>query len=119
MLGTIAVDDRGMRADFLRRSRCVLILLLLLAGCSTTDKDAANFKRAQKLRQNALLAARQGDTARALEDINQAQVLEPLAARSPGLRPPPLSGPEHRPIAPATGQTTTCNNIGINRFYCF
>ena len=119
MLGTMAVRDHDLRADFPRRSRWALILLLLLAGCSTADKDAANFKQAQKLRQNALLAARQGDTARALEDIDQAQVLEPLAARSPGLTPPPLSGPEHRPIAPATGQTTTCNNIGINRFYCF
>jgi hypothetical protein len=119
MLRTMAVGDREMRANFLRCPRWGLILFLVLAGCSTADKDAANFKQAQKLRQNALLAARQGDTARALEDINQAQVLEPLAARAPGLTPPPLSGPEHRPIAPATGQTTTCNNIGINRFYCF
>jgi len=113
------VDDRDVRSNLLRYPPWVLMLFLLLAGCATADRDAANFKQAQKLRQNALLAARQGDTATALEDINQAQILEPLATRSPGLRPPPLSGPEHRPIAPAGGQTTTCNNVGINRFYCF
>ena len=113
------MNDRDMRANFLRCPPWVLLLFLLLAGCATADKDAANFKQAQKLRQNALAAARQGDTATALEDINQAQILEPLTTRSSGLRPPPLSGSEHRPIAPAGGQTTTCNNVGINRFYCF
>jgi hypothetical protein len=110
---------RVMSADLQRRLRWGLILVLLFVGCSTADKDAANFKQAQKLRQNALLAARQGDTASALEDIDRVQVLEPLASRSPaGLWPPPLRGPEHRTIAPAGGQTT-CNNIGINRFSCF
>jgi hypothetical protein len=118
MLPTIAVDDRDMSADLQRRLRWCLMLLLLFAGCSTADRDAANFKQAQKLRQNALLAARQGDTASALEDIDRVQVLEPLSSRSPGLWPPPLRGPEHRTIAPAGGQTT-CNNIGINRFSCF
>lgn len=107
-----------MSADFKRRLRLGLIVFFLLSGCSTADKDAANFKQAQKLRQNALLAARQGNTARALEDIDRVQVLEPFASRSPGLVPPPLSGPEHRTIAPAGGDTT-CNNIGINRFSCF
>jgi hypothetical protein len=118
MLRTRAVGDRDMSADFQRRLRLGLLLFLILSGCSTADRDAANFKRAQKLRQNALLAARQGDTASALEDIDRVQVLEPLASRSPGLVPPPMSGPEHRTIAPAGGQTT-CNNIGINRFSCF
>ncbi len=107
-----------MRADFKRRLRLGLIFFLVLSGCSTADQDAANFKRAQKLRQNALLAARQGDTASALDDIDQVQVLEPLASRSPGLIPPAMNRPEHRAIAPASGQTT-CNNIGINRFSCF
>jgi hypothetical protein len=95
-----------------------LILLLVLSGCSTADHQAANFKQAQKLRQNALLAARHGDTASALDDINRVQVLEPLASRSPGMTPPSMSGPKHRAIAPAAGNTT-CNNIGINRFSCF
>lgn len=116
------VGDRDMSADLHRRLRLGLILfLVLLAGCSTADKDAANFEKfeqAQKLRQNALLAARQGDTASALEDIDRVQVLEPLMSRSPGLWPPPLRGPEHRAIAPADGQTT-CYNTGINRFACF
>ena len=87
-----------MSADLQRRLRWGLILLLLLAGCSTADKDAANFKQAQKLRQNAQLAARHGDTASALEDIDRVQLLEPITSRSPGLVPPPLSGPEHRTI---------------------
>ena len=107
-----------MSADFQRRLRLSLILLLVLSGCSTADKEAANFKQAQKLRQNALLADRQGNTASALDDINQMLVLEPVASRSPGLTPPSMSGPEHRAIAPASGQTT-CSNIGINRFSCF
>jgi hypothetical protein len=124
MLRKRAVDDLNMSADLRRRLRWGLILFLLFAGCSATtgcstaDKDAANFKQAQKLRQNALLAARQGNTASALEDIDRVQALEPLTSRSPGLVPPPLRGPEHRTIAPADGQTT-CNNIGINRFSCF
>ena len=114
-----------MSADLQRRLRCSLILFVFFVGCSATtgcstaDKDAANFKQAQNLRRNALLAARQGDTASALEDLDRVQVLEPITSRSPGLIPPPLSGPEHRAIAPAAGQTTTCNNIGINRFSCF
>ena len=44
-----------MSADFRRRQRLGLILLLLLSGCSTADNGAANFKQSQKLRQNALL----------------------------------------------------------------
>jgi len=115
-----------MSADLQQRLRLGVTLLFFLAGCSTAisgcssaDNDAAaRFSKAQKLRQNALLAARQGDTARALNDIDRVQVLEPLASRSPGLTPPSMSGPEHRAIAPASGQTT-CSNIGINRFSCF
>ena len=127
MLPICTVGDRDMSADLQQRLRLGVTLLFFLAGCSTAisgcssaDNDAAaRFSKAQKLRQNALLAARQGDTASALEDINRVQVLEPLASRSPaGLWPPPLRGPEHRAIAPAAGQTT-CNNIGINRFSCF
>jgi hypothetical protein len=118
MLRTRALGERAMSADFHRRLRLGLMLFLVFAGCSTADKDAANFKQAQKLRQDALLAARQGDTGSALEDIDRVQVLEPVTSRSPGLWPPPLRGPEHRAIAPAGGQTT-CNNIGINRFACF
>jgi hypothetical protein len=118
MLRTIAVGDQEMSADFQRRLRLSLILLLLLSGCSTADKEAANFKQAQKLRQSALLAARQGDTASALDDIDRVQVLEPLASRSPGVTAPSMGGPKHRAIAPAAGETT-CNNIGINRFSCF
>ena len=110
--------DRNMSADPRRRLRLGLILFLILSGCSTADKESANFSKAQKLRQNALLAARAGDTASALDDINRVQVLEPRASRSPGLTPPPLRGPEHRAIAPAAGEIT-CNNIGINRFSCF
>ena len=109
---------RDMSADLQRRLLWGLILFVLLAGCSTADKDAANFKQAQKLRQNALLAARQGDTASALDYIDQVQVLEPRTSRSPALTPPSMNGPEHRTIAPAGGPTT-CSSIGINRFYCF
>jgi hypothetical protein len=114
----MAVDDQDMSADFQRRLRLGLILLLVLSGCSTADQEAAKFKQSQKLRQNALLAARQGDTASALADINRVQVLEPLVRRSPGMTPPSMNGPKHRAIAPAAGDTT-CNNIGINRFSCF
>ena len=110
--------DWEMSANFLRRLILSLILLLVFSGCSTADKDSANFAKAQKLRQNALLAARQGDTASALDDIDRVQVLEPLTRRSPGLTPPSMNAPEHRAIAPAAGQTT-CSNIGINRFSCF
>jgi hypothetical protein len=118
MLRTMAESDREMGADFQRRVRLGLILVLLIGGCSTADRDAANFKQSQKLRKNALAAARQGDTASALDDINRVQVLEPPVSRSPGLPPPQLNGPEHRTIAPASGDTT-CSNIGINRFSCF
>jgi hypothetical protein len=114
-----------MSADLQQRLRLGLTLLFFFAGCSTAlsgcssaDNDAAKFSKAQKLRQNALFAARQGDTASALNDIDRVQVLEPLTSRSPGLTPPSMSGPEHRAIAPAAGQTT-CSNIGINRFSCF
>jgi hypothetical protein len=107
-----------MSAGFQRRVRLGLILLLAVSGCATADHQAANFKQTQKLRQNAQLAARHGDTASALDDLDRVQVLEPLASRAPGLRPPAMSGPEHRAIAPAAGETT-CNNIGINRFSCF
>ncbi|HVB79517.1 MAG TPA: hypothetical protein VNE82_06130 [Candidatus Binataceae bacterium] len=108
-----------MSADFQRRLLLGLMVFLIFSGCSSTaDRQAANFKQAQKLRQDALAAARQGDTASALNDINQVQVLEPIVSRSPGLPPPSMSAPEHRAIAPASGQTT-CSNIGINRFSCF
>ena len=107
-----------MKADLQLRLRLGLLLLFVLSGCSTADQQTANFKRAQKLRQNALLADRQGDIASALDDINQVRVLEPIASRSPGLTPPSMRGPEHLAIAPASGQTT-CSNIGINRFSCF
>ena len=70
--------DWEMSANFLRRLILSLILLLVFSGCSTADKDSANFAKAQKLRQNALLASRQGDTASALDDIDRVQVLEPL-----------------------------------------
>jgi hypothetical protein len=115
-----------MSADLQQRVGLGLIVLLFLSGCSialsgcsSADSDASvRFSKAQKLRQNALLAARQGDTASALDDIDRVQVLEPLTSRSPGLTPPLMNGPEHRAIAPAAGQTT-CSNIGINRFSCF
>lgn len=97
----------------------VLVLVLVACGCSVADKENANFSKAQKLRKDALVAARQGDTASALEDIDQVQVLEPRTSRSPGLTPPPLSVPEDLPIAPAGGYSVTCYNIGTNRFSCF
>lgn len=114
-----------MSADFQRRVGLGLMLLLVLfgsvafSGCATADKESANFAKAQKLRRNALIADRQGNTASALDDLNRVRVLEPVDLSSPGLIPPPMGGPEHRAIAPASGQTTTCNNIGINRFSCF
>lgn len=113
-----------MSADFQRRVGLGLFLLFVFfgsaafSGCATANNEAANFSKAQKLRQKALLADRQGNTASALDDLNRARVLEPVDLSSPGLIPPQMSGPEHRAIAPASGQTT-CNNIGINRFSCF
>ena len=118
MLGKGGEGKGDMSADVQRRLRLALILLLLLFGCSTVDKDAANFSKSQKLRKHALMAARQGDTSSALDYIDQVQVLEPRTSRSPALTPPYLSGPEHRTIAPADGPMT-CSSIGINRFYCF
>jgi hypothetical protein len=113
-------SDREMSADRQRRTRLglILILLLIVFGCSSADKEAANFSKSQKLRKDALMAARQGDTQDALDDIDQVQLLEPVTSQSPALRPPYLRGPEHRAIAPAGGPMT-CSNIGINRFYCF
>jgi hypothetical protein len=118
MLRKRRVSDRDMSADLQRRLRLGLILLLILSGCLTADKEAANFSKSQNLRKHALVAARQGDTASALDYIDQVQVLEPRTRRSPALTPPYLSGPEHRTIAPAGGPIT-CSSIGINRFYCF
>lgn len=107
-----------MSADFQRCLRWGLILLFLVSGCSTVDKRAANFSKAQKLRKDALIAAAQGNTASALDYINEVEVLEPRTSRSPGLTPPSMRGPVHRAIAPAAG-SVTCHNIGINRFSCF
>jgi hypothetical protein len=121
MPGTRTAGRWSISVDPQRHLRLglVLVLVLVACGCSAADKENANFSRAQKLRQDALVAARQGDTASALEDIDQVQVLEPLTSRSPGLTPPPLSVPEDLPIAPADGYSVTCYNIGINRFSCF
>jgi hypothetical protein len=121
MLGTRTAGRWSMSADSQRQLRLglVLVLILVACGCSAADKENANFLRAQKLRKDALVAARQGDTASALEYIDQVQVLEPRTSRSPGLTPPPLRVPEDLPIAPADGYSVTCYNIGINRFSCF
>ncbi len=107
-----------MSAYLLRRLRLGLVLLFLVSGCSTADKSAADFSKAQALRKDALIAAAQGNTASALDYIDQVEILEPRTSRSPGLTPPSMRGPEHRAIAPAAGPIT-CNNIGINRFSCF
>jgi hypothetical protein len=119
MLGTRTAGKWRMSVDFQRHLRLGLVLILLVCGCSAADKETANFSKAQQLRTDALVAARQGDTASALEYIDQVQMLEPRTSRSPGLTPPPLRGPEHLPIAPADGYSVTCYNIGINRFSCF
>lgn len=123
MVNTKVVSERAMSAGLQRRLRLDLVFLFLLSlflvsACSTSDHSAADFSKAQELRKNAQIAAAQGDTASALEDIDQVQVLEPRVSRLPGLTPPSMSGPEHRAIAPASGPVT-CNNIGINRFSCF
>jgi hypothetical protein len=47
VLHTRAVGDRAMSADFDRRLRLGLMLFLVFAGCSTADKDAANFNQAR------------------------------------------------------------------------
>jgi hypothetical protein len=121
MLGTRTAGRWSMSVDPQRHLRLglVLVLILVACACSAADKENANFSRAQKLRKDASVAARQGDTASALEDIDQVQMLEPRTSRSPGLTPPPLSVPEDFPIAPAGGYSVTCYNIGINRFSCF
>jgi hypothetical protein len=119
MIGTRTAGKWSMSVDFQPHLRLGLILILLVCGCSAADKETANFSKAQQLRTKALVAARQGDTASALEYVDQVQVLEPRTSRSPGLTPPPLRGPEHLPIAPADGYSVTCYNIGINRFSCF
>ncbi len=118
MSGAISSRRRFAPMPHFSLVRCLaLALLLLCAGCSTVDRDTANFRQSQKLRQQALKADSQGDTASALQDLDRVQVLEPLADRTTGM-PARLDHPEHRAIAPASG-STTCNNIGINRFFCF
>ena len=121
MLGTRTAGRWSITADPQRHLRLglVLVLILVACGCSAADKENANFSKAQKLRKDAPVAARQGDTASALEDIDQVQALEPRTSRSPGLTPPPLSAPEDLAIAPADGYSVTCYYIGINRYSCF
>ena len=114
VLRITVVSEWGMSADLQRCLLFGLILLLVVSGCSTADKRAANFSKAQELRKNALTAAGHGDIASALDYINQVQVLELRASRLP-LAGPSMMGPRYRAIAPAAG-STTC--IGINRFYC-
>ena len=114
VLRTRVVSEWGMSADLQRCLLSGLILLLVVSGCSTADKRATNFSKAQELRKNALTAAGQGDIASALDYINQVQMLEPRASRLP-LAAPSMMGPRYRAIAPASGWTTC---VGINRFYC-
>ena len=95
-----------------------LLMLLLLAGCSTANRTTASFVKSQQLRHHALLAASRGDTAQALNDIDQVRVLEPTPAGTIGQTPPYLRHPEHTGISPGWGEYT-CNNVGINQFYCF
>ena len=83
MLGTRTAGKWSMSVDFQRHLRLGLVLILLVCGCSAADKETANFSKAQQLRTDSLVAARQGDTASALEYIDQVQMLEPRTSRSP------------------------------------
>lgn len=94
------------------------LLIPLLGGCATADHSNKSFAQSQQLRHAALLAATRGDTAQALNDLDKVRVLEPAPAGTPGGTPPYLRHPEHAGISPGWGEYT-CNNIGINQFYCF
>jgi hypothetical protein len=65
MLGTRTAGRWSMSVDPLPHLRLglVLVLILVACACSAADKENANFSKAQKLRKDALVAARQGDTA--------------------------------------------------------
>jgi hypothetical protein len=107
--------------DTSKRASLYLALLLLVplfAGCATTDHGSKRFAKSQQLRHDALLAANRGDTAQALAYLDQARVLEPAPAGANLRTPPYLRHPEHTGISPGWGEYT-CNNIGINQFYCF
>jgi hypothetical protein len=103
-----------------KSSFCISLLLLVAfaAGCATADHGNKRFAKSQQLRHDALLAANRGDTAQALNYLDQVRVLEPRPTGASGRTPPYLSHPEHSGISPGWGEST-CNNTGINQFYCF
>lgn len=99
------------------------LMAAAVGGCSDAAAVKAadateNFFTAQQYREQALYADEHGNNADAVRYLQMAQMRMPLGA---GALPPPgatLLLPQHRVIAPASGQAT-CHNIGINRFSCF
>jgi hypothetical protein len=125
-----------MRANSGKGLGIAIILLLTLAGCSTagapaggsrpmfasadfrTAQQYVDFTTAQQYRKEALQAEQHGDSESALLDMEKAQALETRVNQVAVTPPMTALQLEHRAIAPAGG-STTCNNIGINRFFCF
>lgn len=119
-----------MSAIFRARVALILAFLAALSGCSAfqvtgvaspAEQAAAareDFAMAQFYRTEALNAYEHGDSASALLYVQKAQALVPRAERTALTPSTTVLQPEHRAIAPAGG-STTCYNIGINRFACF
>jgi hypothetical protein len=116
-----------------RRSKGAIILLVVLAGCSAgaggpqssfrnadfrTAQQYMDFTTAQQYRKDALNAQQRGDSEDALLYMQKAQTLETRVNQVSATPPRTALQLEHRAIAPAGG-SMTCNNTGINRFFCF
>ncbi|HZO83371.1 MAG TPA: hypothetical protein VFB33_16880 [Candidatus Binataceae bacterium] len=115
-----------MAMDMGPRTRAAILSLLLLAtaaGCGETAAARAatarrNFVLAQQYRKQALAANERGDSARATQYLQQAQMHEPVGEQASLPPSTTMLLPQHRAIAPASGPVT-CHTIGINRFSCF
>jgi hypothetical protein len=124
----IAVADKAMNPNSQVRLWAAMIPLLALAGCASTGAGAggsrsmfasADFTTALQYRKDALRAEQRGDSEDALLYMEKAQSLETRVSQIYATPPRTTFQLEHRAIAPAGGYSRTCNNTGINRFYCF
>src|SRR5581483_3886914 len=110
-----------MAMDMGPRTRAAILSLLLLAtaaGCGEAAAARRNFVLAQQYRKQALAANERGDSARATQYLQQAQMHEPVGEQASLPPSTTMLLPQHRAIAPASGPVT-CHTIGINRFSCF